>query len=248
MAYDNGMSRKISFIIDGYYHIYNRGTDKRITFNDDQDYQRFIALLYLCNSTFAVDLREHFSEGSTFGEIFTLPRGEKIIDIGEYCLMPNHFHLILHERIEGGISLFMQKLSTGYTQYFNKRNKRTGSLFQGRFQAKHADTDEYLKYLFAYVHLNPIKLIDPEWKEKGIVDLKKSKEYLMEYPYSSYYDFLKIKRPERVILNTDAFPEYFKTERDFEEFIHDWLTYNKEFMDEKIDRESSIKVRGSIQE
>jgi len=242
------MARKISFIVDGYYHIYNRGTDKRVTFQDEQDYQRFIALLYLCNSTFAVDLRGYFSEGSTFGEIFTLNRGERIVDFGAYCLMPNHIHLILHELIEGGISLFMQKLSTGYTQYFNKRNKRTGALFQGRFQSKHADTDEYLKYLFAYVHLNPIKLIDPGWKEKGITDLQKSKEFLIEHPYSSYQDFIGKIRPERVILNAEAFPEYFKTERDFEEFIHDWIAYNKEFMDEKIKKESSIKVRGSVQE
>lgn len=223
------MARNISISVDEYYHVYNRGTDKRVTFQDEYDYKRFMVLLYLCNGTNAIDLREHYSEGSTFGDVLYFRHGEKLVDIGAYCLMPNHFHLLLREIKEGGISSFMQKLSTGYTMYFNKRNERTGSLFEGRFKAKHADTDEYLKYLFSYIHLNPLKLNDPDWKEKGIIDLQKTKEYLNEYPYSSYHDFFGRKRPEKAILSTGAFPGYFETRNDFDACLKDWLTYHEDF-------------------
>jgi putative transposase len=235
-------------MVDGFYHVYNRGTDHRIIFQDEQDYKRFIIMLYLCNSTSSINLRDYFDEGKTLVDMFEVQQGERIVDIGGYCLMPNHFHLILHERMERGISLFMQKISTGYTMYFNKINKRTGGLFQGKFQAKHADTDEYLKYLFAYVHLNPVKLIDLKWKDKGISDLQKAKEYLETYRYSSYHDFLGKKRTERKILNTNVFPKYFTTERDFEEYIHDWLHYDEKEMEEKLKKESHKIVEGSVQE
>lgn len=158
-----------------------------------------------------------------------MDKGAALVDIGAYCLMPNHFHVLIHEKTEGGISLFIQKVSTGYTMYFNKKYQRSGALFQGRFKAKHADTDEYLKYLFSYIHLNPVKLIEPEWKEKGIIDQKKAKEYLNKYPYSSYHDFIGKIRSERVILNREAFPEYFETKHDFEDCLKDWLEYSDEF-------------------
>jgi putative transposase len=233
------MNRKISFSIDEYYHVYNRGTDKRIIFNDEHDYKRFTALLYLCNGTASIDLREHFSEGRTFVDLFSVNRGEKIVDIGGYCLMPNHFHLILREITEGGISLFMKKIGTAYAMYFNGRNERTGALFEGKFKARHANTDEYLKYLFAYVHLNPVKLIDSEWKERGIADLEKTKDYLNQYSYSSYYDFLGKKRLERVILSKESFPGYFETENDFDDYINDWLTYNEKFTEKQREEKQS---------
>ena len=226
-------TRKISFSIDEHYHVYNRGTDKRVIFQDDHDYRRFIALLYLCNGTSAIDLYEHFQEGRTFLELYKINRGEKIVDIGAYCLMPNHFHLILREAVEGGISLFMKKLGTSYAMYFNATNQRTGALFEGKFKARHADRDEYLKYLFAYVHLNPVKLIDSKWNEKGIFDLEKTKEYLIEYPYSSYQDFIGKKRIEKSILSKKSFPGYFEKEQDFDEYITDWLTYSKHFTQEE---------------
>ena len=91
--------------------------------------------------------------------------------------MPNHFHILVKEKIENGISKFMGKLTTGYSMYFNKRYDRTGSLFQGVFKSVHADSDEYLKYLFAYIHLNPIKLINPEWKENGIKDKNRANAF-----------------------------------------------------------------------
>jgi len=218
------MERKIIFSTDEFYHIYNRGTEKRKIFQDISDYQRFLKLLYLLNNTEAVDVRE-VSEGLPFGEVFNLPRGDQLIDVGAYCPMPNHFHLLVREKTGKGVSAFMLKLLTGYSMYFNKKYDRTGQLFEGTFKAKHLDDDNYLKYNFAYSHLNPIKLIDSDWKEKGISDLATAKEFLANYKYSSYLDYLGVDRPEGRILNKEAFPEYFQNPKEFEDFIDDWLNY-----------------------
>ncbi|MFZ2522343.1 MAG: transposase [Minisyncoccia bacterium] len=219
------MQRKIEFSTGEYYHLYNRGTDKRPTFMEPLDYGRFMALLYACNNTEAANISEHFRKCLTFSEIFELDRADTLVEIGAYCLMPNHFHILVREKSEDGIPKFMAKLSTGYTMYFNKKNKRTGSLFECTFKAKHADKDEYLKYLFAYIHLNPVKIIDPKWKENGISNRISAKEYLADYQYSSYEEYLGILRKEGKILNRTAFPEYFTDLQDFEGFVEYWLSF-----------------------
>jgi len=142
--------------------------------------------------------------------------------------MPNHIHLLVREKEEQGISKFMQKLMTGYTMYFNKRHERTGALFQGKFKATHANEDRYLKYLTSYIHLNPIKLIEPTWKETGIRNRKSAEKYLSNYRYSSYPDYLGISRVESMILNKEALPDYFRTRQGLEADIADWLSYKQE--------------------
>ena len=122
------MSRAFAFTIKEYYHCYSRGTEKRKIFLNKKDYERFISLLFVCNSTKTIHLSD-FSK-KTFGEIFNIERGDSLVEIGAYCLMPNHFHLLLREKKQGGISLFMQKIITAYTMYFNKKYERTGSLFK----------------------------------------------------------------------------------------------------------------------
>src|SRR5680860_333938 len=159
------MQRKFVFSVGEYYHLYNRGVEKRIIFLDNADRYRFLKLIYLCNSHQSVDIGE-ISEGLPFRH----ERGETLVDIGAYTLMDNHFHLLVKEKIEGGISKFMGKVCTGYSMYFNKRYKHSGALFQGVFQATHMDTDPLLEYIYSYIHLNPVKIIEPEWKEKGIED------------------------------------------------------------------------------
>ncbi len=241
------MSRNIDLSIGEYYHIYNRGTDKRIIFKNDKDYYRFLILLYLCNSTLNVHLGDLIEAQDIQNlalykdSILDMDRGETIVSIGVYCLMPNHFHLVLKEKQEGGISLFMQKLSIGYTMYFNKKYDRSGALFQGKFKAKHANTDNYLKYLFAYIHLNPIKLIDKNWIENGIQDLNKVKDYLDNYSFSSYPNYIGEKRKENNILDIKAFPDYFQSEREFKDFICDWLNYKDEFTRDPISGEKLCK-------
>jgi putative transposase len=222
------MQRKISFSINEYYHIYNRGTDKREIFNDSRDHRRFCALLYACNSSIAVNISEHFQKGRSFLELFDIERGDSLVDIIAYCLMPNHFHLLVREKTEGGVARFMAKLSTGYSMYFNSKNDRSGALFEGRFKAKHVDSDNYLKYLYAYIHLNPIKIIDSKWKEEGIKDRVAALDFLKDYEYSSYFDWQGATRPEAKILNREAGPEYFAKQKDFNDFVNEWISFKKE--------------------
>jgi putative transposase len=222
------MERKFSFSIDEFYHIYNRGTDKRIIFKDEKDYQRFINLLYLLNNKDPLEYRLVTKKLNHY-EIFNFKRGPRLVSIGAYCLMPNHFHLLIKEETENGISAFMLKILTGYSMYFNKKYKRTGSLFEGPFKATHLDSDDYLKYIYSYIHLNPIKLIDYDWKEKGIRNIAEAKDFLSKYSHSSYWDSLGEGRPERKILNPESFPDYFLAKGSFEDEINDWLEISKEF-------------------
>lgn len=215
------MTRNIKFAPEEFYHIYNRGVDKRIIFLDDKDRDRFISLLYLCNNTELIRISDY--RNTKLNTILSISRGEQLVSIGAYCLMSNHFHILLREEVEEGVSLFMQKVSTAYTMYFNMKYKRTGSLFAGRFKAQHAGDDNYLKYLFAYVHLNPVKLIEPKWREEGILNGKKVIKFLSSYRYSSYLDYKGTDRIEKVILEMDSFPEYFQNPADFEDHINDWL-------------------------
>ncbi len=219
------MTRNIEFSLGEYYHLYNRGSDKRIVFTNINEYSRFLVLLYLCNSNTKVDLGDYLRQGLTLSEIFQVKKGENLVSIGSYCLMSNHFHILVREKIEGGISLFMQKLQTAYTMYFNKKHDRSGSLFQGTFKARHITEDVYLKYLFAYINLNPIKLIDSNWKEDGIKNLSQAKKYLNKYRYSSYLDLVGICRVENKILNMFEFPEYFQSKLRFKYFIKEWLKF-----------------------
>lgn len=212
------------FGVGEFYHLYNRGTEKRAIFMDEYDYRRFVTLLYLCNSKLTVNIEQEIKNGTTFSELMRIDRGACIVNIGAYCLMPNHFHLLVREKEEGGTSLFMKKLSTAYTMYFNSKYSRNGALFQGRYKSKHADDDEYLKYLFAYIHLNPVKIIDPLWKENGITDRTTAERYLEQYTYSSYHDYMGKEREESPIITPSAFPEYFTETQTFEEFVDYWLS------------------------
>ena len=216
------MERKFKFSEGEYYHVYNRGVDKRDIFLVGDDSRRFQKLLFVANSTKAVEMRLVKNLPLEKIEI-----GEKIAAVGAYCLMPNHFHILVKEITQGGISSLMSKLSTGYSMYFNTVNKRTGSLFQGAFKAEHVDNDEYLKYLYSYIHLNPVKLIDPTWKEVGIRDAEKSRQYLERYHHSSYPDYLGVDREEKLILSKADFPEYFDKPKEFTEHTNDWLEFVK---------------------
>ncbi len=141
----------INLVVGETYHIFNRGVDKRKIFNDKVDFHRFHQSLVAFNSV------------AQTGSIFELQwrkdwvsKQKPLVAINAYCLLSNHFHLILTQLAEGGISEFMKRLSGGYTSYFNERNKRSGSLFQGTYKRVHCNTNGQLLYLAAYVNLNNI--------------------------------------------------------------------------------------------
>jgi putative transposase len=223
--------RKTQFAEGEYYHIYNRGNSKQKIFLSDEDYDRFIKLLYLCNSMKRVNFRDEILAKKI--NAFDFERGEQIISIGAWVLMPNHFHLYItipqglsfvdeKEKINM-ISLFMNKLCTSYSMYFNKKYARTGALFEGKFRSVHIANDNQAKYLFSYIHLNPIKLIDPKWKEGEIKSVKESLDFLDKYKWSSYLDYKNKLREENVVLNREFFQGYFSNILDFDKEILDWL-------------------------
>lgn len=226
------MNRKIKFSEGEYYHIYNRGVEKRDIFMNRSDYGRFVLAMFLSNSKMPVEIRntlrnvgglEELCQGGTLAE---LTNNQTLVDIGVWCLMPNHFHLLVKEKVEGGITIFLKKLSTAYSMYFNKKYDRVGGLLQGTFKAEHVSHDNHLKYLYSYIHLNPVKLKNSNWKDVGFKDLEKTKKYLTSYKYSSYLDYFGEDRPENNILNKKVFPEYFGSKKDFDVEVFEWLTYN----------------------
>ena len=217
------MLRKVPFAEGEYYHVYSRGVEKRDIFMTEDDHLRFQHMLYLANGDKPVVYRLIQSPSLYKEDVW-----DKLTAIGSYCLMSNHFHLLLKETREGGITEFMRKLLTGYTKFFNKKYDRVGPLFQSRFKAEHVDRDEYLKYLYAYIHLNPVKIIEPTWKEEGIQNVDAAKKYLEGYRYSSYEDYTRGKREESAILTPQEFPEYFEGRGDFEHYLQDWLQYKEE--------------------
>jgi putative transposase len=212
--------RRVPFTFGEYFHVYNRGNSKQDIFKDNLDRERFQMLLFLANGTAPFVFREVEKDG-----VYDFERGNQLVHIGVYCLMPNHFHILLTPAVEGGVQTFMQKLLTGYSMYFNRKYERTGVLFEGKFKAQHADSDEYLKYLFSYIHLNPLKLVDSEWKEKGLKNLQGGERHLNDYRFSSYLDFREGERTESAILDTSAFPKYFPTEDSFMKEIQEWMKY-----------------------
>lgn len=223
------MTRLIKFTPGEYFHIYNRGTNKMEIFNNHFDYARFQKLLYIVNSKQTVKYSDIESKQESPCRTWTQERGETLVDIGAYCLMPNHFHLLIRSKNEKDTGIFLQRLLTSHSKYFNIKNNRSGSLFQGKSKAQHIVGDNYLKYIFSYIHLNIVKLIQKDWREVGIADENKTKEYLVEYKYSSYFDFLKENnREESKILNRVVFPDYFSSPELFQKEIFEWLNYNND--------------------
>ena len=208
--------RKQSFASGEYYHLYNRGTEKRVIFMNKKDYEHFLFLMYVCNTTRSIELRY-------IGKNFD--RKETIVEIGAYCLMLNHFHILVREKTDGGISKYMLKLLTSYTMYFNKKYKRTGKLYEGKFKSNHVSGNNYLKYLYSYIHLNPAKLIDKNWKENKAKNINNLLNYVFEYLYSSLKEYMDSKFK---IINPTFFPTYFKKPIDHKKELFEWLNFNKE--------------------
>ncbi len=133
-----------------YYHIYNRGVDKRSIVKDAKDSDRFIESIRFFNSKQPIiSLREIIIANNQTKKV-----ADPLVEVICCCLNPNHFHLLVKEINEGGISEFMKRLGGGYTWYFNNRHKRSGSLFQGTFKSVHIKSNEQLLHVSAYVNLN----------------------------------------------------------------------------------------------
>jgi putative transposase len=179
--------RRDPFAIGEWYHCYNRGIDKRIVFADEHDAHRFLMVLFLANSDTPVNL--YSLRRPRLEEVLEGERSNPIVGIGAFCLMPNHFHLLLREITEHGISSFMQKVGTAYTMYFNEKNARVGGLFVKPFRSRHVTDDRYFQKVLQYIHLNPAELYEPGWKSGRVRSIKSLKKKLLAYPFSSLKDY-----------------------------------------------------------
>lgn len=166
--------RNTKFADDEYYHIYNRGVDKRLIFGNKYDLERFFLCMKEFNAVHPI--------GSIYSNTFKLSGptsklkkdNDPLVEFVAYCINPNHYHFILRQTKDGGISEFMKRLGGGYTRYFNDKHKRSGALFRGRYKFIHIDSNDYLLYVSAYVNLNNLvhklsgptsKLVKSSWEE-----------------------------------------------------------------------------------
>jgi len=223
------MSRPTNFFApEEWYHCYSRGIDNRVVFESTSDYQRFISLLYLANTSTVLH-RSNLGNLS-YHELFTIPRKETLVSIGAYALMPNHFHLLLYEKNASGISTFMQKLGTAYTMYFNVKRERSGGLFTKPFRARHISDDRYLQHIIDYIHLNSLKLFENGHKRNNKME---DKHYFMtklkSYPFSSFPDFNGTSRPAKVVLGNKIFNLY--QQKTASQMIENSFAYAETFSD-----------------
>ena len=219
------MLRKDPFITGEYYHIYNRGIDKRIIFKLKRDYERFIMLLYLANSNESFRLDDILNkQNKTFEEILKIKKGKPLVSIGAWCLMTNHFHLLIRQEANGGITKFMRKVGVGYSMFFNIKYQRKGSLFGGLFKAKLIGNDDnYMRQMFAYIHLNALDIAFPKWEDNLNKSSIEMKNFLELYRYSSYQDYIGGDRVEKNIIKPENFPDYFKNSESFKDFVENYF-------------------------
>ena len=197
--------RKEQFVEGEYYHIYNRGVEKRLIFFNDLERTRFVNSIYLLNN---------FSDIPPQFDVINLSPPELLTPIEPYveivagCLMPNHYHLMCTPKIKNGISKFLHKIGTSYARYFNIKHERTGRLFSSTFKAKHVDRHEYAVYLTQYIHLNPVELFQAKLgKEMAL-------EAVKVYQWSSLPDYLGGKSKFSLIISPNFRDQVLDLNRD----------------------------------
>ena len=199
------------------YHALNRGVEKRNLFVDSSDYVRFVHNIYEFNDASPAVQSDRRNPNVGFRK----PNiRRKIVDIHGWCLMKNHYHLLLSERVENGMSLFLRKLNVGYANYFNERYERSGTLFQGRTKKILIENDAQFNYILHYIHLNPLDYLrgGEGWrvrdKGKNIRSVREALDHLKEYRWSSYLDYIGEQNFPSVVTTSlfgEASGEYKKT-------------------------------------
>jgi putative transposase len=204
--------RKQPLVIGEYYHIYNRGVEKRDIFLSKKDYFRFLESMGEFNSVKPIfSLYWHNQKKRRQNVGVRHLRTRKLVEIICYCLNPNHFHLILKQVTKNGISEFMKRLGGGYTNYFNHRYKRSGVLFQGKFKSVHIDSNAQLLYLSAYINRN--YFVHGYGNDKN-------------WMYSSFLDYTG--KRSRGICDTSIILDQFKDKNEYQVFMRENALFMKD--------------------
>lgn len=210
--------RKVPFINDEFYHVYNRGVNRRKIFLKERDYAKFIQ---------TVDYYTFINHRMKFSEYLALsPQAQvdyfnkldqKAIEIISFVLMPNHFHFLIKQTGEKGITNFMRIFENSYTRYFNLKHGRIGHLFQGQFKAVRIETNEQLLHVSRYIHLNPLTSL-----------VVKSISELEGYPWSSYPSYLTSNNSHSRLINIQPILDQFESNKKYQEFVSDQSAYQQE--------------------
>lgn len=198
--------RSTPLVNDYFYHIFNRGSEKRNIFMQPRDYKRFLQTVRYYQFSGPKPKFSQFTK-TKLNSLKTLVEA-KLIDIFCYCLMPNHFHFLLRQRQENGIAIFMSQISNSYTKYFNTKYERIGALLQGVFKSVPIETDEQLIHVSRYIHLNPVV--------SGLV--KKLEHYL----WSSYGEYITGREG---LCSTKEILNLFSSREQYRQFVEDQIDY-----------------------
>lgn len=208
------------------YHVLNRGVEKRQLFLDNRDRARFVHDMYEFNSPAAAgNAYRQFPMmdivSPSWTPIESSEKKTRLVDIHAWVLMGNHYHLLLSELRDGGLTHFIRKLNIGYAKYFNERYKRSGTLFQGRTKKILIEQDSHFLHILNYIHLNPLDLNarTKKWRDLSISDSHGAMEYLNKYRWSSFLDYCGTKNFPS-ILQKEVFGDLFGN---YERHIRDYL-------------------------
>lgn len=223
-----GIMRRVVFAEEQIYHIFNRGTDKREVFLNDLDRYRFLGVLREMNDPKPVLNFGYFFDRNNIQQADqgkSIPHligadDNALVDILAFVLMPNHYHLLLTQRVQGGVAAFMHKLGTAYTMYFNKKYQRTGVLFQGRFKAVMIKNDGHFDGIPYYIHGNPLKLGAP------FTSIEAQVSFLKAYKWSSFRDYAGIRNFPSVT-KRDLLGEFFLRDGGVTAGMSKWLQNRK---------------------
>lgn len=207
---------------NNFYHILNRGVEKRKIFLNEKDYLRFLHNMEDFNNKNIIAKSYYKRRIKVDGTRSTVAEKEPLVNIICWCLMPNHFHILAKEITDKGVSLFSMKNTAGYTRYFNETNDRSGVLFQGRTKIIPVENDSYFLWLPFYILANPLDLFQPEWKEKGLKNPKEAFNFLLNYKWSNFsslfYGTRSTETENNLFYGTfDTNNKQFK--KDFEEWL-----------------------------
>jgi REP-associated tyrosine transposase len=211
-------------------HMFNRGVEKRKIFLDDQDYSRFVDNLFLLNNKKG-KIRTRNKE--IFKSQNLIPEREKMVEILKWSLLPNHYHILLYEKVDGGILEFSKRLGNAYTKYFNTRNEgRSGYIFQSKVKRVQVTNNPQLIYIPFYVDLNPLDLVFPNWENNPLYNQEKAFNFLKTYKWSSFSDSFG-NGNRQPIINNELFYDLFDTNP---------IAYEKEILD--FVRQPRVNLRG----
>lgn len=199
------------YTVGSYLHVIKRGARGVNIVRDEQDRWRFLKMLYLLNDAhFNSDWFFDKDNNSIFHRPVHWPVRDPIIDILAYTLMPNHFHLILREKQQGGLTTFMKRLGQSMTNYSNEKYGENGSLFQGAFRSKTIDQDDYLRYVAAYVMVkNTFELYPEGGLQSGVENFDKVWEWSVQYDFTSLGDYSGYRNSSEVLANDNLLKDIF---------------------------------------